>query len=137
MDLVVLPSSMHSASPARSLDSEGLRPLDPSARAKSARLWCATLRAPCGTELAAAFFATFPQKHQVVVGLEHSASGNLLLAMVSTDLHSLGTVIRKVQNSIVAQLAGTLLDTRFEELEESIKVMLAHQGGSFKVTKPS
>jgi hypothetical protein len=104
-------------------------------RQRNARVWCATLRAPAGCNLDSAFFKGFPQKHQVVAGLERGhKQGWLLIAAISNDLHSLGTVIRKVQNAIIAQSYETMEDIRFEMLEEQIGQLLTKYSGSFQLT---
>jgi len=104
-------------------------------RQRNTRIWCATLRAPASCHLDSAFFKDFPQKHQVVAGLERGhKQGWLLIAAVSGDLHSLGTVIRKVQNAIIAQSYETMKDIRFEMLEEQISQLLTKYSGSFQLT---
>ena len=98
---------------------------------RSGRVWVATLAIPPNTGIDAEFFAAFPQKHQVVVGLGNRED-EVLMALISTDLHSLGTVVRKIQNTSIT--SGSVANLRFEMLEAQIESLLQAKGGSFKMT---
>jgi hypothetical protein len=55
-----------------------------------------------------------------------------LVAVASTDLHSLGNVCRRVQNESIAR--ARLVDTRLAVLDGQMAAMLSQRGGSFKMT---
>lgn len=70
----------------------------------------------------------------MVVGIDDcgETDGCVFMALISSDLHSLGTVVRKIQNSSIAK--AMIADVRFEVLEEQIGSLLENKGGSFKMT---